>query len=62
MARKQLKAALKDMLAAARAKRWKPGSHGKGGGGREVSESESDAESHGSRYTGTETGDAQVGK
>ena len=42
---------------AARARHWKPGRRGKRGGGREVAESESDAESDGPRYVGTETGD-----
>ena len=49
-------------LAAAGERRWKFNRHGGGRRGREVAESESDAGRDGTRYTGTETGDAQVGK
>ena len=54
---KQLSATLKEILAAARARHWKSGRRGEGGGGRDVAESESDAGSDGPQYSGTETGD-----
>ena len=60
--RKQPSATLKEILAAASDWRWKFGRRGEGRGGMEVGESESDAVSDGLRYSGTETGDAQVGE
>ena len=60
MARNQQSAALKDILAAAREWHWKSGKRGRGGGDREVAESESDAGGGGTRDPGTETGDSQV--
>ena len=56
-----MSATLKDILAAARERRWKFGRRGKSGGGEMgVEDSEYGAGSDGYRYSGTETGDAQV--
>ena len=44
---------------AARARRWESSRRGEGGGDREIEES--DAGSDGTQYSGTETGDSQVG-
>ena len=55
-------ATLKDILLAARDRRWKSVRHGGGGGGTEVADSESDTGRNGPRYAGTETGDAQAGE
>ena len=61
-ASKQLIATLKDILAAARERRWKSGRLGGGGLDRYVEESEDGAGSNWSRDAGTETGDTQVGE
>ena len=61
-ARKQLITTLKEILETARKQRYKSGRHGGGVGDRETEESEDGAGSGGSRYAGTETGDAQVGE
>ena len=55
---KQLSVNLEDILAATRARRWEYGRCDEGGGDREVEES--DTVSNGTRYAGTEIGDAQV--
>ena len=61
--RNQLSATLKDILAAARERRWKPVRDGKSGGGdRNADESEDGEERDGYRYAGTETGDTQLKK
>ena len=60
VARKQLIVMLEDILAAARERCWGSGRRGKGGGGREVAES--NAGSNGIMYDETETGDSGVGK
>ena len=60
--RKQMSATSKDILAEARARIWKSGRHGEGGGGREVADSDSDAGIDWPRYAGMETGDTQVGE
>ena len=57
-----MSATLKDILAAARSRCWKSVRRGKGGGGREVAESEAYAGRYGPRYNGTETGDTKVSK
>ena len=62
VARKQLSATLKYILAAARERRWKSGRRGRGGGDNDAEESEDVTESDGSRDAGMETGDAQVEK
>ena len=49
---------LEYILAAARLRRWESGIRLEGRGGREVEES--DAGIDGTRYSGTDTGDAQV--
>ena len=59
---KQLSATLKDILAAARERRWKSGRLGGGGLDRYVEESEDGAGRNWSRDAGTETGDTQVGE
>ena len=59
---KQLNDTLKDIFMEARDWRRKSGRRGKGGGGKDVADSESNAGSDGPWYDGTETGDAQVGK
>ena len=62
-AKKQLGATLKDISETARERRCKSGRHGKRGGGeRDAEESEYGAGSDGSRYSGTETSDSQVGE
>ena len=61
-ARKHLSAILKEILLAARERRWKSGRHDEGGGGREVAKLKFNAGSEGPRYAGTEKGDAQVGE
>ena len=60
-----MSAMLEDILAAERARCWESGRRGEGGGGeggggREVAES--NAGRDGPWYTGTETGDAWMGK
>ena len=57
-ASKQLIATLKDILPAARERRWKSGRHGGGRRDREVADSESDAGRNGPWDAGTDTGDA----
>ena len=57
---KQLSAILEDISTAARERRWESSRSGEGGGGMELAES--GAGSDVTRYTGMETGDAQVGK
>ena len=61
-ARKQLSDTLKDILVAARERRWKSDRCGGGGGDREVAESESGVGSNGPHDAGTEKGDSQVGE
>ena len=56
---KPLRATSEDILAMARAQRRESGRCDEGRGWEEVAESESGSEL--SRYSGTETGDAQVG-
>ena len=58
-ARKHLIETLEDILEVARARCWESGRCGKGGGGREVAES--DVGSDRSWYYGTEIGDNRVG-
>ena len=60
-ARKQLSAKLKEILTAARERRWKSGRRGGSRGDREKVELEYDAMSDGHRYAWTDTGDAWVG-
>ena len=60
--RKQPSDTLKDILAAARDRRWKSGRRGGGEGNRNTSESEDGAGRNGSWDAGTETGDTKVGK
>ena len=60
VARKQLSATLKDILAVARERRWKSERRGWDGGDRDAEESEDGARRYWSRNAGTETGDAQV--
>ena len=59
---KQLSETLKEISATARAQRWKYGRRGEGGEGKEVVELESKTGSDGPWYSGTETGDSQVGE
>ena len=61
-AKKQLRDMVKDILVAARERRRKSGSHGRGGGDRDAEESEDREVSNGYRDAGTDTGDAQVGE
>ena len=60
MSRKQLSEKLKDISTSERARRWESGRLGKGGGGKEVADS--DAERNGIWYDRTETGESQVGE
>ena len=57
MAREQLSAMLKEILVAARDRRWKSGRRGEGGGGREIAEWKSNTGIDGPWYSGTEIGD-----
>ena len=57
---KHLSETLEETLEAARAQRWESGKCGEDGVGREVAES--DAGSNRPWYSGTETGDSQVGE
>ena len=59
-ARKQLSVMLEYILETARARRWEYGRRSKGGGGREVVES--DAGRDGPRYAGMDTFDAWAGE
>ena len=62
-ARNQLSSKLKDILATARERRWKSDRRGESGGEyRDAYESEDGEGSDGSWYSGTDTGDAQVGE
>ena len=61
-ARKQLRTTLKYISVAERERRCKSGRHGKGRGGTEVVDSESNAGINGPQYDGTATGDNQVGE
>ena len=57
-----LSATLKDILEAARERRWKSGRRGWRGGDRYAEDSYYESERCGYQYSGTETGDVQVGK
>ena len=59
---KQLVATLKDILATARDRRWKSVRSGRGGGDRDVEESEYGSGRNGSWDARTDTSDAQVGE
>ena len=63
MAKKQLSNMLKEILAAARERRWKYDRHGGGrGGDRDVEDSVDGAGRDGSQDSGTDTGDGHVGE
>ena len=53
---------LKEILEAARERRWKSDRRGGGGGDREVAELDTVSGSDGYWYAGMETGDTQVGE
>ena len=61
-ATKYLSATLKDILEAARERRWKSGRRGWRGGDRDAEDLEDGAGRDGSQDSGTDTGDAQVGE
>ena len=58
----QLSDMLKDILPAARDRRWKYVRRGGGIGDRDAAESEDSTGSNGSRDSGTESGDTHVGE